>query len=286
MSQTLPHSIEGDHQGELTIGEVIKLLKSAKLAANRRPVYVNEMDRALRQISKGMEHQPLSFLDAPKIEAFLAGRKLCPAARKMFIGRVSTLFEFAKRRKLIRENPCNEIEKPITEWKPPFILSPEQVEKLLRHCQACWPERVAYLALCTFCGLRPTEARQLHREAINLDAGTIRIEAGISKIRQRRIVQMHSTATAWLTHALPGATLQIKESTRKRWVRDCALLMGFKEHFPFDCLRHTAASMLLQVRQDAGYVSMQLGNSPAILFRHYRELVSQEQAEKFWAIKP
>lgn len=286
MSQDLPCSIQGTHQGELTIGEVIKLLKSAKLAANRRPVYVNEMDRALRQIAKGMEHQPLSFLDAPKIEAFLAGRKFCPAARKMFIGRVSTLFEFAKRRQIIHRNPCDQIEKPITEWKPPFILSPEQVEKLLRHCQQHWPERLAYLSLCTFCGLRPTEARQLSREAINLEAGTIRIEAGISKIRQRRIVQMHPTAVLWLAHALPFATLQIKESTRKRWVRDCALLMGFKEHFPFDALRHSCASYWLTVKQDAGFIAMQLGNSPAILFRHYRELCTSNDAERFWSLKP
>ncbi len=284
MSQGIPETPQSP--AEITLGNAIELLKTAKLASNRRPVYVKALVRVLRQITKGIEDRPLSYLDAPKIEAFLASRPFCPLVKKSVIGRVSTLFQFAKRRRLTKVNPCEEIEMPIIEWKAPTILTPPQVETLFRHCQKHWPERLAYLTLCTFAGLRPTEARQVSRSMINLDSGTIRIEAGISKVRQRRICMMHETARAWLAHALPLARLEIVESTRKAWVSAFCKPLGFKGRFPADCLRHSCASYLLAEKQDAPWVSMQLGNSPAILFRHYRELVTQEQTKAFWSILP
>src|SRR3954467_8414290 len=107
-SSTPPHS------SEITLRKAIELLKTAKIAANRRPVYVAELVRVLKQITRGIEDKPISYLDAARIEEFLAQRNFCPMARKCFIGRVSTLFAFAKRRKLTRFNPCDELERPIT----------------------------------------------------------------------------------------------------------------------------------------------------------------------------
>ncbi len=61
--------------------------------------------------------------------------------------------------------------------------------------------------------------------------------------------------------------------------------LGFKE-WPKDILRQTCTSMLMAVWQDEGKVAASLGNSPAILHAHYRELVSRAEAKRFWAIGP
>ncbi len=50
--------------------------------------------------------------------------------------------------------------------------------------------------------------------------------------------------------------------------------------------RFNAASMMLQRDQDAARVSLQLGNTPQVLFAHYRELVSAEDSARFWSIRP
>lgn len=57
-------------------------------------------------------------------------------------------------------------------------------------------------------------------------------------------------------------------------------------HWPKDVLRHSCASYLLALKRDAQAVALELGNSPTILFKHYRELVSQEQARRFWNLIP
>ena len=51
-------------------------------------------------------------------------------------------------------------------------------------------------------------------------------------------------------------------------------------------LRHTAASMWIAQIGDAGRVANELRNSERILKRHYRELVSREDAEKFCRMTP
>jgi len=53
-----------------------------------------------------------------------------------------------------------------------------------------------------------------------------------------------------------------------------------------DVLRHSAASYWLASDPDAGKIAMELGNSPAVLLKHYRELVSDEQAKAFWELTP
>jgi integrase len=61
------------------------------------------------------------------------------------------------------------------------------------------------------------------------------------------------------------------------------------EQFPWpqDCLRHSFASYHLAMFESAEKTALQMGhNSTDMLFRHYRELVTKEQAEKFWALMP
>lgn len=270
---------------EITLGKAIDSLETAKLAANRRKVYVTALIRTLKQATKGIEDKPVSYFDTAQIETYLTRHKFAPVTRRSMLNRLSSFFTFAKKRKWVSRNPVEEIERPILEWKPPPIFTPEQVERLFRTCQALWPDRLAFVTLCCFGGLRPTEAMQIEKQFINLENGTVRVEAGVSKVRQRRIVNLHPTAVLWLKHCLPTSRLPIPDGARRWWMKDFARALGMK-HWLQDGLRHSCASYWLAVKQDAGYVSMQLGNSPNILFRHYRELVSAEDAERFWKILP
>lgn len=77
----------------------------------------------------------------------------------------------------------------------------------------------------------------------------------------------------------------LARTARVRGIKRFRAVLGLK-YWPQDILRHTAASMMLAHRQDAGYVAKQLGNSPGILMRHYMEIVERDVAEKFWALTP
>ena len=48
-----------------------------------------------------------------------------------------------------------------------------------------------------------------------------------------------------------------------------------------DCLRHTAATHMLNVYKSASEASLQLGNSNAVLMNHYKAIATQEQTNEF-----
>ena len=51
-------------------------------------------------------------------------------------------------------------------------------------------------------------------------------------------------------------------------------------------LRHSFISYRLADTQDVNRVALEAGNSPAMIFRHYRELVTPEQAATWFSIAP
>jgi hypothetical protein len=51
-------------------------------------------------------------------------------------------------------------------------------------------------------------------------------------------------------------------------------------------LRHSFASHRLAAIQNAAQVSLELGKSPSVVFKHYRELVKPADAERWFTITP
>jgi hypothetical protein len=51
-------------------------------------------------------------------------------------------------------------------------------------------------------------------------------------------------------------------------------------------LRHTAISMHFAQHQHEGRTAAWAGNSPDMIHRHYKGLVSKADAAQFWAISP
>ena len=54
-----------------------------------------------------------------------------------------------------------------------------------------------------------------------------------------------------------------------------------------DIMRHSYGSYHLAKHQDAAMTALQMGHIRTdILFNHYRELVSREDADAYWKIRP
>lgn len=65
-----------------------------------------------------------------------------------------------------------------------------------------------------------------------------------------------------------------------------ALARALKIEWPCNVLRHSFISCRIAVVQSADQVALESGNSPSIIFKHYRELTTPEIAEKWFAIVP
>jgi integrase len=82
---------------------------------------------------------------------------------------------------------------------------------------------------------------------------------------------------------MTGAVVPVNARKRLDGVRKAAGLV----RWPKNGLRHSFASYRLAAIHDAPRVASELGHtSPTMLYSVYRELVLQEEAQRYWKIAP
>jgi integrase len=138
-----------------------------------------------------------------------------------------------------------------------------------------------------FAGLRREEIARLDWREVNLERGFIDLKAGKSKTAQRRHVEISENLRKWLLPlaALTGPVRPSEAIYRER-LHNAAEEAGIGQ-WPHNALRHSFASYHISLHEDSAKTALQLGHTEsATLFKHYRELVSREDAVKFWAIEP
>lgn len=79
--------------------------------------------------------------------------------------------------------------------------------------------------------------------------------------------RFHNPFFSSLSHAKSRPSPPFPDTKQTRW--------------PQDVLRHTFASFTMAEVQDAGKVAAEMGNSAGVLMRHYRELMTRDDARKY-----
>lgn len=123
MSQPRLRLEEGDFV--VPLNDAISRLLAAKLAANRRSVYLKSLSHYLARFAAGRASLPTSSITAPEIEAWLE-QFPSPSSRQTWLNRLSTLFSFCLRKGWLDKNPCDCIDRVSIDRKPPSILTPAQ----------------------------------------------------------------------------------------------------------------------------------------------------------------
>ncbi len=201
-------------------------------------------------------------------------------------------FSYAFKRGYCTVNPVERVERVKEPAKDIEILTPEQAETLLK---AAAPEVVPFIAVSLFAGLRREEVRRLDWASVHLNRSTpvIEVKASNAKTKSRRVVPIQPNLAAWLKpHAkksgpvAPDDLRNLFDDARRKAgfvkpKKEGGALTEFKNH-----LRHSYGSYRLPMINNDHQLAMEMGNSPAIIYRHYRELVHIEDAQRFWNIYP
>jgi integrase len=162
------------------------------------------------------------------------------------------------------------------------ILSVAQTAQLL---EAASKETLPFWAISAFCGLRRSEIEPLDWAQVDFESGLIEVKARHSKTARRRLVTMQPNLRSWLApyRAHRGPVCPSNLRLRTEADRDRA---GLRHKWPSNALRHGYGSYHLAHFKDAAALALQMGNSPDVIFRHYRELVRPKEAARYWQIKP
>ena len=283
----------------ILLSDAISELVALKRGAGKSKRYCHDLELRLGRFGREHEEQSVALFDSRALDTWLAGLPVAPGTRNTFRRDLRTLFSFCVKRGYCANNPAKETEAVALPSTPPGILTTTEAARLLA---ASGDDVRAYVAISLFAGLRSAELEKLDWRNIDLDSRLIEVTAVNAKTKQRRLVKIEPNLAAWLTPlARPAGPVAPASALRDRLdeVRRCA---GFGtpgsetveekkaklelKPWPQNAGRHSFGSYWLANFADAAALGLQMGNSPQMIFTHYRELVKPKDAERYWQIAP
>jgi integrase len=282
------------------IGEMIKA-KEADLVSD---VYRKDLKGRLGRFAERFTGS-ISAVSAGEIEDFLRelrgkdanGKEtivLTGKSRNNYRRAIGTLLNFAVSRgylckgdlevddlALAREQ-CGDIE----------VFRPDEMGRLLG---AADERLIPFLSIGAFAGLRHAEIQRLDWSEVRLDDGFIEVKASKAKTASRRLVPIQENLKLWLTPHKKSAgdicdyanmskqLLWLAADVDKQLKAEDPNASFIWKH---NALRHSFISYRVADIQNVAQVALEAGNSPQMIFQHYRELVRPEAAKAWFAIKP
>jgi integrase len=263
----------------IPVGELFEEFLSVKQQDNVSRKYLADLRSKLGRFVNSFHDTLVCNLTVAQIEAWIRSLDIGTVSRESYRRNVSVLLEFGRRRGYLRANPATDVK---IRWRPEgevSILTPDELRNLLSKCAQ---EIVPYVAICAFAGLRPSEAANLEWPDIHLDTMQIEVKARHSKTRRYRLVSIQPNLSEWLMRyrSDDGA---IYYSRRK--FREAYKLAGINE-WKTDILRHSYGSYRLPILKSADALALEIGNSPDVIFRHYRRPMNEASASAYFDLRP
>jgi integrase len=212
-----------------------------------------------------------------------------------------TFFNWCVANGYAQSNPAELVAQKTIERGEIVTLPISQVRDLMTQAAAYKGGKlVPYVALGTFCAIRPDELARLSWDQIDLREMHVMITASVAKKRGRRIVDIPENCLAWLRSHAKKKT-PIKGANWRNDFDALKAMIGFgsptevekkSNHprklapWPQDVLRHTGISCHYRLNEDEAKTASWAGNSPDMVHAHYRALVSAKDAKAFFEIRP
>ena len=272
----------GDVVERATVPEVVALLIKSRGQDGAGGRHLASMRTVLNRFAAACPG-PILDVTSAQVDDWLRGLNVSASSRNTMLRYVNLLFAFALERNHLPEGRATapaQLRMVRTVASDVRVFTPAQMRAILH---AAPPHLVPLLAVGAFSGIRMAELARLDWIAIDLDRRIIEIRAGQAKTASRRVIPVTDNLAAWLA-PLPrrGRVLAsgefIKEAT------SLARALGIE--WPRNVLRHSFISYRIAIVKSADQVALEAGNSPAIIFRHYRELTTEPVAAEWFSILP
>ena len=232
--------------------------------------HLTRLKRDLKRLEKHFPGATVAELTGARLVGYFEARKAALKTYNNRRGIVSTFLKFAQQRDWVTANPLDKIPQRRIRRRRGGALtfSAQQVKDLMAFVEEHYPSAVPFFAFCLFAGIRPClrtgEVLRLQPVHVKLDAGMIRIDAEVSKVREPRNITIQPNLAAWL-RAYPLKKFQIIPANLQHIREKVA------QKFPLshDVMRHTFISMFVAKFRSLGEAALQAGNSESIIRKHY-----------------
>ena len=264
------------------VADVVAELLALKKARGAAARYLDDLQFRLEKFAEKFPCN-IGSVTTADVQAWLDGLKLSSQSYANNRRCVHLLFEHGVARGYCLDNPAADVERPKIRNGEVKIFTPDETRKLL----AAAPEDfLPCLALGLFAGLRSAEIERLEWKDIDLKQGHVVVGADAAKTASRRIVPIAENLAVWLA-PYAGRTGGLWPHGRDYFhKRQEATAKAAGVAWKANGCRHSFASYSFALCADAGRVAGYCGNSPGVIHRHYKQLCTPADAQKFFSIKP
>jgi integrase len=277
-----------------TAGEVVEEFLASKRVEGVSFFHLEDRKYRMKKFAASFPGR-IDQITTHEIEVWLNGLGVNGRTRNNYRNAVLQLFRYARsKRYLPRHEPtvvedvalANAGEGAIE------IYTPQELRLLLSHAP---PKLLPFFAIGAFAGLRSQEIMRVDWSEIHFEQQFIEVAAAKAKTASRRLAPLLPALAAWLLpmrqktgHVVGYTRNDMLSQARQRYCKS-GIKVG-DEVFEFtwkpNALRRSYASYRLADIKDAARVALEMGNSPAMLFRNYRELVTEKEASEWFAVRP
>jgi integrase len=248
------------------------------------PHYIRSLKNQLKRFAKDFACE-VGSITTGELQTWLDKLKCAPRTVKGFRTTINTLMSFAEARGYIFKgsNPVDGTESIVANEGAIEIFTPAEVAALLAAAPKAF---LPVVAIGAFAGVRTAELQRLTWQDIDLAGGFITVGAAQAKTASRRLVPITPNLAAWLAPYAKQRGTVWKSSATALEEHRAETVKKSGVPWKHNALRHSFCSYRLADIQNAAQVSLEAGNSPQMIFRHYRELVKPEAAKAWFAVGP
>jgi len=277
-----------------TVSELVAEYIAAKEKAGKSEAHLRDMRLRLTRFGRVFQ-LPVAHVTGKMLQTWLDGMDVSNRTKLNEIRLAAGLVNFAVRRKYAPRDLLDElaaVERPEVTPSPTLIFTPAELRELFAAAPA---SLVPWLVFGGFCGLRSAEILRLDWLDVNLKRRFVEIRADNAKTAQRRLAPLCDAAVAWL---LPRAQREGRVVVRTgdhgvyydlaAAVNRARREVENKPKFVWkrNGLRHSFCSYRVALTQDVAKVALEAGNSAIIIFKHYRELTTEDEAKEWFGVFP
>lgn len=275
--------------GVRTVNELLDEYVRVKSEKGKRQRYVKDIAFRVGMFAREFGDRHVHTITTQDINEWIKQKDYHGTTQINYLTYLTGFFNFAKRMRLIEGNPADSesIERPDVDEKTTEVFSVDCVASVMTAAGKHAPAIVPMLALGFFAGLRTSELQGITWDAINFESKRIRVVPSVAKKRRQRFIAMQDNLIAWLLpYRQSSGPVAIPFMTYRRSVDRVLKATGVK--WVQNGMRHTFASCHLAKFQDMKRLVIEMGHADKadVLFGHYLDLVTPEDAERYWNIRP
>jgi integrase len=281
-----------------TVPEIIAELLDGLTKDKKTDYHIRDTKLRLDRFAKTFPGQIMA-ISTKDINAWLRGMRslkrnevggeISGRTRNNMRGAVVQLFNFAKENNYLPNDLATAAD-PAKRAKEfggeNDVFTPGELETLVTKA----PEwLIPSLVLKSFAGVRTEELIKMKWRHVHFDKNTINLTKDVTKLTQRRVIKLQPNLRAWLEPFRQQPEDRICESwttpgsASQSWGK-LATTLGIK------CSKNKFRNSFISYRvahtKNIAEVALESGNSPTVIRRDYFELVSEEDALKWFAIFP